>query len=77
MLCHAVQGTPAQARKAPDLTHVASRKRLAAGSIRNTPQELAAWIADPQAIKPGVNMPAHPLPPGDLQALVAYLETLE
>jgi cytochrome c oxidase subunit 2 len=77
MLCHAVHGTPANARKAPDLTHVATRERLAAGRIPNTPQDLAAWIADPQKIKPGVNMPAHPLPPDDLQALVAYLGTLK
>ena len=77
MMCHAIQGTPASARKAPDLTHVASRRRLAAGRIPNTPSDLAAWIADPQRIKPGANMPAHPLPGDDLQALVAYLETLK
>jgi cytochrome c oxidase subunit 2 len=76
MMCHAIQGTTANARKAPDLTHVASRERLAAGRIPNTPSDLAAWIADPQRIKPGVNMPAHPLPGDDLQALIAYLETL-
>jgi cytochrome c oxidase subunit 2 len=77
MMCHAIRGTPANARKAPDLTHVAGRERLAAGRIPNTPAELAAWIADPQRIKPGVNMPAHPLAGEDLQALVAYLETLK
>jgi cytochrome c oxidase subunit 2 len=38
---------------------------------------LAAWIADPQRIKPGVNMPSHMLAPADLAALVAYLGTLE
>lgn len=77
MLCHAIVGTIANARKAPDLTHVASRAHLAAGRIANSPQALAAWIADPQRIKPGVNMPNHLLPPDDLAALVAYLETLK
>ena len=77
MLCHAIQGTTAKARKAPDLTHVASRAHLAAGRIANTPQALTAWIADPQGMKPGVNMPAHLLPGDDLAALVAYLETLK
>lgn len=77
MLCHAIQGTTANARKAPDLTHVASRAHLAAGRIDNSPQMLAAWIADPQRIKPGVNMPSHLLPGDDLAALVAYLETLK
>jgi cytochrome c oxidase subunit 2 len=76
MLCHAIQGTTASARKAPDLTHVASRTTLAAGTLPNTPSNLAAWILDPQKIKPGVNMPAHPLAPQDLQALLAYLGTL-
>jgi cytochrome c oxidase subunit II len=76
MLCHAVAGTSAQARKAPDLTHVASRARLAAGRLANTPENLAEWIADPQKWKPGANMPAHPLAAADLQAMVAYMETL-
>jgi cytochrome c oxidase subunit II len=76
MMCHAIQGTNANGRKAPDLTHVASRSRLGAGAIANTPQELAAWIADPHKAKPGVDMPAHPLDAADLQALVAYLQEL-
>jgi cytochrome c oxidase subunit II len=77
MLCHAVQGTTANARRAPDLTHVASRARLAAGRLPNTPDDMARWIADPQKIKPGVNMPAHPLTDEDLRALVAYLGSLK
>jgi cytochrome c oxidase subunit II len=77
MMCHAIQGTTANAHHAPDLTHVASRTRLAAGTIDNTPENLAAWISDPQKIKPGVNMPANPIAHEDLQALVAYLQTLQ
>jgi cytochrome c oxidase subunit II len=76
VMCHAIQGTDADARKAPDLSHVASRRMLAAGELVNDPSHLAAWISDPQAFKPGVNMPANPLPAADLAALVAYLETL-
>ena len=45
--------------------------------MSNTAPNLAAWIIDPQLIKPGVNMPAHPLPAEDLGALVAYLGTLK
>src|SRR5207237_9731461 len=77
MLCHAVQGTSANARKAPDLTHVASRARLAAGRLANTPQDLGGWIADPQKFKPGANMPAHLLSDEDLEALVAYMGMLK
>ena len=61
---------------ATDLTHLASRQTLAAGTLKNTPQELAAWIADPQKHKPGTNMPATPLSKEDLDALVAYLGSL-
>jgi cytochrome c oxidase subunit II len=77
MMCHAIQGTTAQGHEAPDLTHVASRESLAAGRLANTPENLAAWIADPQKFKPGVNMPSHRLPDQDLQALVAYLGILK
>ena len=77
MLCHAIQGTTASARKGPDLTHVASRAHLAAGRLPNTPQALSAWILDPQRIKPGVNMPVHMLAGDDLAALVAYLQILK
>lgn len=77
MMCHAIQGTTANARHAPDLTHIASRDTLAAGTLPNTPQNLAAWIREPSRFKPGVNMPAHRVASEDLDALVAYLETLK
>jgi cytochrome c oxidase subunit 2 len=76
-MCHAVQGTPAQGKRAPDLTHLASRMTLAASTLSNTPENLASWIADPHKHKPGTNMPATPLSPQDLQALVAYLGSLK
>jgi cytochrome c oxidase subunit 2 len=76
-MCHAIQGTQAAARTGPDLTHLGSRTTLAAGTLPNTSEHLAAWIRDPQAIKPGSNMPANPLSAEDLSALVAYLGTLK
>jgi cytochrome c oxidase subunit 2 len=72
-MCHAIQGTSAGARTAPDLTHFASRATLAAGTVPNTVGHLAGWILDPHSIKPGVNMPANPLDPDELHALLAYL----
>ena len=76
-MCHAVGGTQASARKGPDLTHVASRRTIAAGTLRNDDGARSAWISDPHSIKPGVNMPATTLTPQDLQALLAYLRTLQ
>ena len=75
-LCHAVRGTQAGGRTAPDLTHFASRSTIAAATAPNTPGHLAAWIANPQHLKPGNRMPATGLNAEDLQAVVAYLETL-
>lgn len=75
-LCHGVTGSEAAASNGPDLTHVASRARLAAGALPNSPLDLRAWISDPQSIKPGAQMPPTALPSAELDDLVAYLETL-
>lgn len=74
--CHTVRGTDATGTLGPDLTHVASRSTLAAGLLENSRGSLAAWLADPQTIKPGNNMPMVPLSADELNALSAYLESL-
>ena len=74
--CHAVRGTPAAGSAGPDLTHLAARRTIAAGIAPNTRGHLAGWILDPQSMKPGTHMPATPLSGPQLQALLAYLETL-
>jgi cytochrome c oxidase subunit 2 len=75
--CHAIQGVSA-ARVGPDLSHFGSRTVIGAGVMENTPDNLHAWIADPQRIKPGALMPGYlDLPDEDLRALVDYLEGLK
>jgi cytochrome c oxidase subunit II len=76
VMCHNILGTDASAIAGPDLTHVASRRRLAAGTLPNEPTKLAAWIRNPQAFKPGTRMPATALAGEDLAALSAYLSSL-
>jgi cytochrome c oxidase subunit 2 len=76
-LCHTIGGTDARATVGPDLTHLESRATLAAGALANTRANLTAWISHPNAIKPGVHMPAIPLDAPQLTALVSYLETLK
>jgi cytochrome c oxidase subunit II len=71
-----VAGTPAQGLVAPDLSHVASRRTIAAGTLPVTRANFAVWVDDPQAIKPGNHMPEVPLTGAELSALSAYLETL-
>jgi cytochrome c oxidase subunit 2 len=74
--CHAVRGTSAAGTLGPDLTHVASRRTIAAGLLPVTRGSLAAWIADPQTIKPGNNMPMVAMTPDQLRAVSAWLAEL-
>ncbi len=74
--CHTVRGTPARGTAGPDLTHLASRRTLAAGTLPNSKGHLAGWIGNPQAVKPGNKMPQIPLTPEELHALLGYLGTL-
>lgn len=75
--CHAVQGTTAQGIVGPDLTHFASRETFAGATYDNTRANMASWLADPPAMKPGVDMPDLGLTSEQIDALMAYLETLE
>jgi len=75
--CHNIGGTPASGTVAPDLTHLASRKSLAASTMPMSEGNLYGWVEDPQSLKPGVKMPTIGLEPDKLHAVVAYLETLK
>ena len=77
--CHTVRGvTPERAMGAigPDLTHFARRRTLGAGIRENNRGNLAGWILNPQALKPGNHMPPSMMPSEDLHALLHFLETL-
>jgi cytochrome c oxidase subunit II len=76
-MCHTIRGTLAASRVGPDLTHLASRRTLAAGTLANTRGHLTGWILNPQNLKPGSRMPPTLLTSDDLHALVAFLETLK
>jgi cytochrome c oxidase subunit II len=62
--------------KGPSLAHLASRETLGGGIARNTPANLALWLTDPQAAKPGNRMPTIPLTANERDALLAHLERL-
>jgi cytochrome c oxidase subunit 2 len=76
--CHAIADAldTAGARVAPDLTHLASRSTLGAGVLVNNPVNLAAWLKDPQAIKPDSHMPSLRLSDAETHDLVSYFEEL-
>jgi cytochrome c oxidase subunit 2 len=75
--CHTIRGTSASGTSGPDLTHVGGRKYIAAGLLETTRGSLAAWIADPQTLKPGNNMPMVPLNAEELRSISAYLASLK
>jgi cytochrome c oxidase subunit 2 len=75
--CHTIRGTAANGTTGPDLTHVGGRKYIAAGLLETTRGSLAAWIADPQTLKPGNNMPMVPLSAAELRSISAYLASLK
>ncbi len=74
--CHAVNGTHARGRYAPDLTHLMARQTLAAGMVPNTSENLRSWIENPQRTKPGCLMPGFGLSERQRDDIVAYLVTL-
>jgi cytochrome c oxidase subunit II len=75
--CHSIVGTPASGQVAPDLTHFASRRAIAAGSLPMDRASIEGWIADPQHYKRGNRMPTIPMSATDRTAVVAYLEGLK
>ena len=75
--CHTIRGTEAQGVSGPDLTHLASRLTLGAGTVANNRGNLGGWVSNSQGLKPGNLMPPMNLESEDLLALLAYLETLE
>lgn len=75
--CHQIVGTQAAGRTGPDLTHLASRRTIAAGARPYSFEALRDWLRDPQSVKPGNHMPVVQLSDSDLNALTAYLDSLK
>ena len=88
--CHTVAGLttetggPVAGIGGPDLTHFASRACFAGCTIPMHNEDgsfneegLRAWLDNPQSIKPGAKMPDYDLSDDQIDALIAYLMTLE
>lgn len=75
--CHTVRGTEARGNHAPDLTHLKSRRLLAAGLITNSPEHLIQFITHVQDLKPGARMPSMQLTPAEITTLSVFLSTLD
>jgi cytochrome c oxidase subunit II len=81
--CHTVRGTPAMGRQGPNLTHFGRRRTLAAGIAENNAENLANWVRNAPAMKPGSKMPQlggdvqNALSEDQIQYIVAYLQSLQ
>lgn len=75
--CHMIRGSEVRGEIGPDLTHIGSRLTLGAGTIPNNHGNLAGWLVNPQAIKPGNRMPRTYLSPQELHDLTEYLLSLQ
>ncbi len=65
----------------PNLTNFGLRTAIASGVLDNTPENLAAWLRDPQAVKPTNRMPTlwqpdDPKRDEETAAIAAYLFSL-
>jgi cytochrome c oxidase subunit II len=82
-ICHTIKGVSGFSKeysygfRGPDLTHFGSRRTMAGSILDNTPQNVALWIKNPDALKPGANMPTLGLDSKQLNDLAAYLESLK
>lgn len=76
--CHTINDTAAQGKIGPNLTHFGSRQTIAGVTLKNTPENLSRWLANPQAVKPLNKMilPT-PLQQDQIDALVQYLTNLK
>jgi cytochrome c oxidase subunit II len=72
--CHSLYAVNApKGMVGPNLANVGARSYIAAGTLKNTDENLSHWIRDPQGIKKGVLMPNLGVSAADAQALVAFL----
>jgi cytochrome c oxidase subunit 2 len=75
--CHTIDGTKAAGTVGPNLTHFGSREYFAGAILQNTPENVARWLENPQAVKPGNDMPNLHLSQEQITQLVAFLESLK
>lgn len=74
--CHTIPGIRgANAHVGPPLTDWSQRQYIA-GNLPNTPENLSAWIMNPQAIEPGTAMPVLGVTEEEVVHISAYLYTL-
>lgn len=81
--CHTISGVSELAPGArsrtsgPNLTHVGSRDFIAAHTLKNTPENIATWVKNPQAVKPGALMTNLGLNDQEAKDVATFLTSLK
>ena len=76
--CHGIRGTTPAASLGPDLTLFGQRQTVGAGALANTAENVARFIRNPGAVKPGAKMPAFDmLAEREITAIADYLTGLK
>ncbi len=71
--CHAIPGVDgADSVVGPPLDNIGAR-RVLAGRLANTPQNMILWIMDPQEVEPGTAMPDMGVESDEARDIAAYL----
>ena len=76
--CHTIAGTMSAEipgdKNGPDLSNFGNRRTLAAGTRKNTMDNLRAWLRDPLYFKPGSLMPKLELTDEQIDDVAAYIQ---
>lgn len=75
--CHRVPGVAAPQSDVGPSLHGFAKRKVVAGKLPSTPENVARWVQDPQAIDPGNVMPTLGVSDEDAAAIAAFLATLE
>lgn len=75
--CHQIPHVAAPQGEVGPSLHGFANRSVIAGQLPNTPENVARWVQDPQAIDPGNVMPTLGVSDADAAAIAAYLATLE
>lgn len=73
LACHAISGTDLAGITGPNLSNVGSRRNIAAGTLKNNPEDMARWLRAPELVKPGSIMPNLALTEDEISDLSAFL----
>jgi cytochrome c oxidase subunit 2 len=75
--CHKVSDSVAVGVFGPDLSKLMTRQTIGAGVAPLNKENLWSWVRNPQVLKPGSYMPDMQLTDKEVDAVVAYLQTLK